>query len=78
LNGLRDKQAKMRKSWRERFTFFAYRKLQSWIEWQAKKEELAVVYVNPKNSSRNCPKCMSLAKFESRKTHLQELRFHDG
>ena len=66
LNGLRHEQAKMKKLWRERFTFFAYRKLQNWIEWQAKKEGLAVVYVNPKNSSRTCPKCKSLAKFENR------------
>ncbi|ADB57341.1 RNA-guided endonuclease TnpB family protein [Archaeoglobus profundus] len=67
LNGLRDKQAKLKKSWSERFTFFVYRKLQSWIEWQAKKEGLAVVYVNPKNSSRTCPKCKSLnTKFENR------------
>lgn len=38
LNGLKDEQAKMKKSCRDRFTFFAYRKLQNWIEWQAKKE----------------------------------------
>ncbi|WP_048084335.1 RNA-guided endonuclease TnpB family protein [Archaeoglobus profundus] len=60
LNGLKDEQAKLRKSWRERFTFFAYRKLQNWIEWQAKKEGLAVVYVNPANTSKTCPKCKSL------------------
>ena len=68
LNGLRDGQAKLNKPWRERFTFFSYKRLQEWIEWQAKKEGLAVIYINPKNSSRTCPKCMSLnTKFESRK-----------
>ena len=67
LNGLKEEQAKLKKAWRERFTFFAYRKLQSWIEWQAKKEGLAVVYVNPANSSKTCPKCKSLnTKFENR------------
>ena len=67
LNGLRDKQTKQKKPWGERFTFFAYRKLQDWIEWQAKKEGLAVVYVNPANSSKTCPKCKSLnTKFENR------------
>ena len=60
LNGLRDEQVKLRKSWRERFTFFTYRKLQSWIEWQAKKEGLSVIYVNPSNTSKTCPKCRSL------------------
>ena len=67
LNGLKEEQAKLKKTWRERFTFFTYRKLQSWIEWQAKKEGLAVVYVNPANSSKTCPKCKSLnTKFENR------------
>ena len=60
LNGLKDEQAKLKKSWRDRFTFFTYRKLQSWIEWQAKKEGLTVVYVNPTNTSKTCPKCKSL------------------
>ncbi len=59
LNGLKEEQAKMSKPWRERFTFFAYRKLQNWIEWQAKKEGLAVIYVNPANTSKTCPKCGS-------------------
>ena len=60
LNGLKDEQAKLKKTWREKFAFFAYRKLQNWIEWQAKKEGLAVVYVNPANTSKTCPKCKSL------------------
>jgi len=34
--------------------------LQSWIEWQAKKECLAIIYVNPTNTSKTCPKCKSL------------------
>ena len=57
LEQLRDKQAKLTKPWRERFTFFAYRKLQNWIEWQAKKEGLAVVYLPPHNTSSMCPYC---------------------
>ena len=59
LNDLRDEQAKLKKFWREKFTFFTYRKLQKWIEWQAKKEGLAVIYVNLSNTSRTCPKCGS-------------------
>ncbi len=59
LNGLKEEQAKMKRPWRERFTFFAYRKLQNWIEWQAKKKGLAVIYINPANSSRTCPECKS-------------------
>ena len=57
LNGLRDEQAKLNKPWRERFTFFAYRRLQFWIEWQGLKHGIAVVYVNPSNTSKTCPYC---------------------
>jgi IS605 OrfB family transposase len=59
LNGLKSNQAKMKKLWRERFTFFVYRKLQNWIEWQAMKEGLAVVYVKPEGTSITCPECGS-------------------
>ncbi len=57
LNGLRDEQTKMKKPWRERFTFFSYKRLQFWIEWQGLKHEVAVVYVNPINTSKTCPYC---------------------
>ncbi len=57
LNGLRDEQAKLKKPWRERFTFFTYRKLQSWIEWQGLKHGVSVVYIDSKNTSKICPYC---------------------
>ena len=59
LEKLKDKHAKLTKPWRERFNFFAYRRLQFWIEWQAKKSGLAVVYVDPRNTSAVCPVCSS-------------------
>jgi len=59
LNGLMCKQAKTRKTWRDKFTFFTYRKLQSWIEWQAKKHGLVVAYIPPQNTSKICPMCGS-------------------
>jgi len=62
LNKLRDKQAKLTKPWRERFTFFSYRKLQRWIEWQGLKHGVAVVYVDPRNTSKVCPYCSSKLK----------------
>lgn len=34
-----------------------YRRIQYWIEWQAKKHGLKVVYVDPHYSSTHCPKC---------------------
>ncbi|MCY0883988.1 MAG: zinc ribbon domain-containing protein, partial [Acidianus infernus] len=34
-----------------------YRRIQYWIEWQAKKHGMIVEYVNPRYSSVSCPKC---------------------
>jgi len=34
-----------------------YRRLQYWIEWQARKHGMTVVFVNPSYSSVSCPKC---------------------
>jgi Transposase and inactivated derivatives len=34
-----------------------YRRLQYWIEWQAKKHGVVVKYVNASYSSVSCPKC---------------------
>ena len=33
------------------------RRLQYWIEWQAKKHDILVQYVSPSYSSVSCPKC---------------------
>ncbi len=57
LNGLKDEQAKMKRPWRERFTFFSYKRLQFWIKWQGLKHGVAVVHVNPSNTSKTCPYC---------------------
>jgi putative transposase len=34
-----------------------YRRVQYWIEWQAKKSGLKIVYVDPRYST-HCPKCV--------------------
>ncbi len=68
LNGLKDKQAKMKKSWRDRFTFFIYRQIQKWIEWQALKHGLAVVYLPPNNTSKLCPLCGSKVRKYNERT----------
>jgi len=57
LNNLNKKSRKLKKPWRERLIYMAYRKLLWWIEWEAKKHGLTVVKVNPRGTSTTCPYC---------------------
>jgi len=45
------------KNVRRRLNFFVYNKLLFWIEWQAKKNGVKVIKVNPKGTSTKCPIC---------------------
>jgi IS605 OrfB family transposase len=45
------------KEFHDRLYLMQYRRLQYWIEWQAKKHGILVQYVNPSYSSVSCPKC---------------------
>ena len=51
LRGLWEKLDKMQK------TLLQYSRIQKWIEWQAKKHGMNVVYVSPRYTSLTCPKC---------------------
>ncbi|QXJ31248.1 Transposase [Saccharolobus shibatae] len=42
---------------RDKLYLMRYRRVQYWIEWEAKKHGLLVEYVNPSHSSVSCPKC---------------------
>jgi len=52
----------LRKDYRLKLYLMQYRRIQLWIEWQAKKYGLRVVKVNPAQSSTTCPKCGALMK----------------
>ena len=45
------------KEFRDKLYLMQYRRLQYWIEWQAKKHGVVVKYVNASYSSVSCPKC---------------------
>jgi len=47
----------LRKNYRLKLYLMQYRRIQKWIEWQAKKHGLKVIKVNPAYSSTACPKC---------------------
>ena len=48
---------KLPKEFHDRLYLMQYRRLQYWIEWQARKHSILVQYVNPSYSSVSCPKC---------------------
>jgi IS605 OrfB family transposase len=48
---------KLPKGIHDRLYLMQYRRLQYWIEWQVKKHDILVQYVNPSYSSVSCPKC---------------------
>jgi len=52
----------LRKNYRLKLYLMQYRRIQQWIEWQAKKYGLKVIKVNPAYSSTSCPKCGTLMK----------------
>ncbi|BFI74760.1 RNA-guided endonuclease TnpB family protein [Sulfurisphaera ohwakuensis] len=48
---------KLPSEFRDKLYLMQYRRIQYWVEWQAKKYGLLVKYVNPHYSSVSCPKC---------------------
>ena len=48
---------KLPKEFRDKLYLMQYRRIQYWIEWQAKKHGMIVKFVNPRYSSVSCPKC---------------------
>jgi len=52
----------LRKNHRLKLYLMQHRRIQKWIEWQAKKYGLKVIKVNPAYSSTTCPKCETLMK----------------
>jgi len=48
---------KLPKEFRDKLYLMQYRRVQHWIEWQAKKHNILIQYVNPRYSSVSCPKC---------------------
>jgi len=69
LNGmLQNVIKKLPKKIRRKLYHSGIRKVQYWIEVEAKKEGLRVEYVNPKYSSTTCPKCGTRLKREKGRT----------
>ncbi len=69
LRGIR-KTAKHRKSQNGDFHSWAFRKLQSLIEYKALEKGIPVVYVKPKNTSVTCPRCRCVNKANRRSQSL--------
>jgi IS605 OrfB family transposase len=48
---------KLPSEFHDKLHLMQYRRIQYWIEWQAKKHDILVQYVSPSYSSVSCPKC---------------------
>ncbi len=53
---------KLHKEIRDKLYLMQYRKIQCWIDWQAKKHDLLIKYVSAFYSSIKCPKCKNKMK----------------
>jgi putative transposase len=50
------------KQFKDKLYLMQYRRVQYWIEWQAKKNGLKVIYVDPHYSFTHCSKCCNEMK----------------
>ena len=57
LRNLIKNVGKLSKEFHDKLHLMQYRRIQYWIEWQAKKHGVLIQYVSPKYSSVSCPKC---------------------
>jgi len=69
LKGIRS-NAKHRKSQNGDFHSWAFRQLQSFIEYKALERGIPVVYVEPRNTSITCPRCGYVSKANRRSQSL--------
>jgi IS605 OrfB family transposase len=53
---------KLPKEFRDKLYLMQYRKIQYWVDWQAKKNNLLIKYVSAFYSSIKCPKCNRIMK----------------
>ncbi|RLC82445.1 MAG: transposase [Chloroflexi bacterium] len=61
LTGIRER-TKVRKNQRYRHNSWAFRQLQTFIEYKAKEARIKVVYVTPKYTSQTCPRCKHISR----------------
>lgn len=72
LTGIRDRtQYKVSKDERYRHSSWAFRELQTFIEYKAREKGILVVYVDPAYTSQSCPKCGHVSR-----KNRNGLRFH--
>ena len=57
LKGIRDSSYKLRKKNRTEVNSWAFHQLHTFVEYKAAEKGFGVVYVDPRNTSRGCPKC---------------------
>jgi IS605 OrfB family transposase len=62
LKGIRKNVKTVNKAQRSKLSSWSFYKLQSFIGYKAKEAGVPIKYINPKNTSRTCPKCGHIDK----------------
>jgi len=57
LTGIRDRTKKVSKEFRYEHSSWAFRQLQTFVEYKAREAGIAVLYVDPAYTSQTCPRC---------------------
>jgi IS605 OrfB family transposase len=57
LRNLINNVDRLPREFRDKLYLMQYRRIQYWIEWQARKHGMVIEFVNPSYSSVSCPKC---------------------
>jgi putative transposase len=62
LTGIRDKTKKVHREFRYEHSSWAFRQLQTFIEYKANEAGIAVIYVDPAHTSQTCPRCNHISR----------------
>jgi len=61
LTGIRER-TKVPKEFRYEHSSWAFRQLQTFVEYKAKEAGIAVIFVDPAHTSQTCPRCNHISK----------------
>jgi putative transposase len=62
LTGIRDRTKKVHREFQYEHSSWAFRQLQTFIEYKANEAGIAVIYVDPAHTSQTCPRCNHISR----------------
>lgn len=71
LDGIRERTRRFSPVWRRRVNAWAFRQLEGFVRYKAEAAGVEVVGVNPRDTSRTCPRCGTVDKSSRRGAHFR-------